>query len=146
MAAGMSQLGQGVVLGEEGDGRLPGAIGGLKGSGHLAYPPLDPEPLPLQELRQPGTGLLLLQGDLRVRVDAQAQVNQLLLVPIHLADDLRFKLLGCGLSASHRDGAAIKALLRLQQVHGRLHLLHHPPVLGSSEFCFLLRLSNLRAS
>src|SRR5262249_45642228 len=61
-------------------------------------PPLDPAASLLEELGEPGGGLLLLVGQLRVGVDAECQVPQLLGQPVHRLRHVGFQ----GLQVAHR--------------------------------------------
>jgi hypothetical protein len=76
MAAGVAQLGQGVVLGEEGDDRLAFAVSAPEGRRQLADTLLDREAVFPEQLRQPGGGPALLEGNLRVPEEPPAQLGQ----------------------------------------------------------------------
>ena len=91
--AAMSDVGQGIVLGEQGNHRLARTVGSLEGRGQLANPPLNLKPVPLQVLGQPGGSLHLLEGHLRVLVNPQAELDQLRTQRIHLITDRRFQFL-----------------------------------------------------
>ena len=89
--AGVADGRQGVVLGAHHHVQRPRPGPGRERRRQVADPPLDLEPGPLQQLAQPGAGLLLLEPELGVGVDAVAERHQL--VP-GLGDPLPGRLLG----------------------------------------------------
>ncbi|MBA7709632.1 hypothetical protein ES703_118553 [subsurface metagenome] len=93
MAAGVSHLGQGIVFRKKGDGRFPRAIAPAKSGGQLANPLFDLKTVSLQVLRQPTGCLYLMETELGVLVNPQAQLNKLLSVSIHPPGRHRFQLL-----------------------------------------------------
>jgi hypothetical protein len=77
VAAGVPDAGQRVVLRAHRDVQRPRADRRLEGGGELGHAAFDREPGGVHRLGQPGAGLLLLEAELRVGVDAMTERDQL---------------------------------------------------------------------
>ncbi len=92
VAAGVTQAGEGVVLGEEGDARPFFAEGRAKGRREVAEGPLDAEAARFQVLAEPARGFLFLEAGLGVVVDAAAEVDESVPLRLDLVDNAGLEL------------------------------------------------------
>src|SRR5262245_6053021 len=79
VAAGVPDVGQGVVLGADRDVQRARAGAGDEGGRDVADAALHPEPGRVEGVGQPARGVLLLEGELRSGVDAAAEREQVAL-------------------------------------------------------------------
>src|SRR5262249_41643249 len=83
--------GEGIVLGHDGDrgARSAARNGGPERGGQATHAPLDLRTLTLEEFREPGGRLLLLEAEFGIGVDAVAQTLQVVGESIDRLRDLR---------------------------------------------------------
>jgi hypothetical protein len=87
MAAGVAQPGQGIVLGEESDGRPAIAVTSAESRLQITDTALDIETVFNEKINQPSGGTALLESHLGVVVQSLAQSGQLRITGIDISDN-----------------------------------------------------------
>ena len=86
VTAAVADAGESIVFRQESHLWLAFTVRGAEGCGYLTDAPLDGKLLRLQAAGQPGGGLLLLEGGLRVGVELQAEGDELVAAAVDLGD------------------------------------------------------------